>query len=123
MNPFVQVEFCQCVEQNSKVSVVISTLKCFEKARLLNEQCRNLKAKPAFYALNCSGLFGVGFVDLQKVSYTFSEKTADGESVTAERTVESLSLKDYIDRFELEKFDWGRRQGQKPSKMLFFAVI
>jgi molybdopterin/thiamine biosynthesis adenylyltransferase len=79
MNPFMKVEFCESLSQNQKVSVVISSLNCFNKAYELNEKCRKLPSKPAFYALNCSGLFGFAFVDLQKLSYSFAEKTGDGE--------------------------------------------
>lgn len=79
MNPFMKVEFCESLAQNQQVSVVISSLNCFSKANALNEECRKLPSKPAFYSLNCSGLFGFAFVDLQKLSYSFAEKTGDGE--------------------------------------------
>lgn len=68
-----------------------------------------LPQKPAFYALNCSGVYGFAFVDFgTKLTYL---QGGNSEQPAEEFTVDSVSLGNFLDKFcSGDKLKWSRRE-------------
>lgn len=71
MNPFVKIEFNKNLNEDQKVSVILSSVKNFKQAAELNQAVRDLPQKPAFYGLNTSGQFGFAFIDFGDCEMTY----------------------------------------------------